>query len=113
LKLSVEFPSVCYREGPAAVARLAAAIERIGYDHIDIFDHVVMGIPMEGRPAGPYNPAMPILEALTALAYLAALTTRVTLGTEVLVLPQRQPTLVAKQVSTLDTLSGGRMRLGV
>jgi len=50
LKLSVEFPSVCYREGPAAVGRLATAIERIGYDHIDIFDHVVMGIPMEGRP---------------------------------------------------------------
>ena len=113
MKLSVEFPSVCYREGPAAVSRLAAAIDRIGYDHIDIFDHVVMGIPMEGRPPGPYNPAMPILEALTALAYLAAVTTRVTLGTEVLVLPQRQPTLVAKQVSTLDTLSGGRMRLGI
>ncbi len=68
---------------------------------------------MEGRPPGPYNPAMPILEALTALAYMAAVTTRVTLGTEVLVLPQRQPALVAKQVSTLDTLSGGRMRLGV
>ena len=48
-----------------------------------------------------------------ALAYMAAVTTRVTLGTEVLVLPQRQPTLVAKQVSTLDTLSGGRVRLGV
>jgi len=113
LKLSVEFPSVSYREGPAAVGRLAGAIERIGYDHIDIFDHVVMGIPVEGRPPGPYNPAMPILEALTALAYLAAITTRVTLGTEVLVLPQRHPALVAKQVSTLDTLSGGRMRLGV
>ncbi len=48
-----------------------------------------------------------------ALSYIAAVTTRVTLGTEVLVLPQRQPTLVAKQVSTLDTLSGGRVRLGV
>ncbi len=113
MKLSVEFPSVAYREGPQAVARLAQAIERAGYDHIDIFDHVVMGIPGEGRPAGPYNPAMPILEALTALAYIAAVTTRVTLGTEVLVLPQRQPALVAKQVSTLDTLSGGRVRLGV
>src|SRR5262249_22448477 len=44
---------------------------------------------------------------------MAAVTTRVTLGTEVLVLPQRHPTLVAKQVSTLDTLSGGRVRLGV
>ena len=113
MKLSVEFPSVAYREGPEAVQRLARAIERIGYDHIDIFDHVVMGHPIEGRPPGPYNPAMPILEALMTLAHLAAVTTRVTLGTEVLVLPQREPTLVAKQVSTLDTLSGGRVRLGV
>jgi probable F420-dependent oxidoreductase len=113
MKLTVEFPSVSYREGPAAVAGLARAIEQIGYDHIDIFDHVIMGVPIEGRPRGPYNPAMPIHEALTALAYLAAVTSRVTLGTEVLVLPQRQPALVAKQVSTLDTLSGGRIRLGV
>ena len=113
MKLSVEFPSVSYREGPEAVMRLARAIERIGYDHIDIFDHVVMGIPIEGRPRGPYNPTMPILEPLTTLAYLAAATSRVTLGTEVLVLPQRQPALVAKQVSTLDMLSGGRVRLGV
>jgi probable F420-dependent oxidoreductase len=113
MKLSVEFPSVAYREGPEAVQRLARAIERIGYDHIDIFDHVVMGHPIEGRPLGPYSPGMPILEALMTLAHLAAVTTRVTLGTEVLVLPQREPTLVAKQVSTLDTLSGGRVRLGV
>src|SRR3989449_2630163 len=113
MKLSVEFPSVAYREGPAAVLRLGKAIEEIGYDHIDIFDHVVMGHPIAGRPPGPYNPAMPILEPFVTLGYLAAATTRATLGTEVLVLPQRQPTLVAKQVSTLDTLSGGRVRLGV
>jgi len=113
MKLSVEFPSVSYREGPAAVTGLARAIERIGYDHIDVFDHVVMGVPIEGRPRGPYNPAMPILEAFMALAHIAAVTSRVTFGTEVLVLPQRQPALVAKQVSTLDTLSGGRVRLGI
>src|SRR5882672_9218601 len=113
MKLSVEFPSVSYREGPPAVARMARAIEQIGYDHIDVFDHVVMGYPIAGRPPGPYTPTMPILEALMTLSYVAAITTRVTLGTEVLVLPQRHPTLVAKQVSTLDTLSGGRVRLGV
>jgi probable F420-dependent oxidoreductase len=113
MNLSVEFPSVSYREGPEAVLRLARALERIGFDHIDIFDHVVMGHPIDGRPPGPYNPAMPILEALMTLSYIAAVTTRVTLGTEVLVLPQREPTLVAKQVSTLDTLAGGRVRLGV
>jgi probable F420-dependent oxidoreductase len=104
---------VSYREGPGAVLRLARAIEQIGYDHIDVFDHVVMGHPIEGRAPGPYQATMPILEALMALAYIAAGTSRVTLGTEVLVLPQRHPTLVAKQVSTLDTLSGGRVRLGV
>ncbi|MGH7356466.1 MAG: LLM class F420-dependent oxidoreductase [Candidatus Rokuibacteriota bacterium] len=113
MKLSVEFPSVAYREGPGAVARLTRAVEQIGYDHIDVFDHVVMGYPIAGRPVGPYTPTMPILEALMTLAHLAAITSRVTLGTEVLVLPQRHPTLVAKQVSTLDTLSGGRVRLGV
>jgi len=113
MKLSVEFPSVSYREGPEAVQRMARALERIGFDHIDIFDHVVMGHPIEGRPPGPYNAGMPILEALMTLGYIAAVTTRVTLGTEVLVLPQRQPVVVAKQISTLDTLSGGRVRLGV
>src|SRR5215468_9270701 len=113
MKLTVEFPSVSYREGPQGVMRLAQAIEQIGYDHSDMFDHVVMGFPMEGRPPGPYPAQMPILEALMVLSYMAAVTTRVGLGTEVLVLPQRHPTLVAKQVSTLDTLSGGRVRLGV
>src|SRR5262245_9428150 len=113
MKLTVEFPSVSYREGPKGVMRLAEAIEQIGYDHIDMFDHVVMGYPMAGREPGPYPAQMPILEAFMALSYMAAVTTRVGLGTEVLVLPQRHPTLVAKQVSTLDTLSGGRVRLGI
>jgi probable F420-dependent oxidoreductase len=113
VKLSIEFPSVAYREGSDAVRRLAQAIERIGYDHIDVFDHVVMGFPLDGRPTGPYPATMPVLEPLMMLAHVAAVTSRVTLGTEVLVLPQREPTLVAKQVSTLDTLSNGRVRLGV
>jgi probable F420-dependent oxidoreductase len=113
MKLTVEFPSVSYREGPEAVRQFARAVEQIGYDHIDVFDHVVMGHPMEGRPPGPYQATMPILEALMLLSHIAAVTSRVGLGTEVLVLPQRHPTLVAKQVSTLDTLSGGRVRLGV
>src|SRR2546427_3962117 len=113
MKLSVEFPSVSYREGHEAVRRFAREVERIGYDHIDVFDHVVMGYPVEGRPKGPYPATMPILEALIVIAQIAAVTSRITIGTEVLVLPQRHPTLVAKQVSTLDTLSGGRVRLGV
>jgi probable F420-dependent oxidoreductase len=113
LKLAVEFPSVIYREGPDAVARLGRALEEIGFDEIDVFDHVVMGHPVPGRPESRYRATMPLLEALTTLGFLAAATRRIGLGTEVLVLPQRPPVLVAKQVATLDTLSGGRMRLGV
>ena len=113
MKLSVEFPSVAYREGGAGVAKLAKAIEDIGFDQLDVFDHVVMGYPTDTRDAPRYPPQMPILEALMALSYVAAATSRIGLGTEVLVLPQRQPVLVAKQISTLDTLSGGRVRLGI
>lgn len=113
MHLSVEFPSVAYREGPARVADLARAIEQIGYDDLAVFDHVVMGHSTDTRRAPMYPPQMPILEALVTLGFAAAVTERVSLSTEVLVLPQRQAVLVAKQVSTLDTLSGGRMRLGV
>ncbi|MDP6374427.1 MAG: LLM class F420-dependent oxidoreductase [Pseudomonadales bacterium] len=113
MKLSVEFPSVAYREGPEAVIRLARAIEEIGYDQLDVFDHVLMGYPTDDRPAPMYPAEMPILEALMTLSYAAAVTSRIGLGTEVLVLPQRQPVLVAKQISTLDTLSSGRVRLGI
>ncbi len=113
MKLAVEFPSVAYREGAGAVAKMAKGIEDIGYDQIDVFDHVVMGYDVDGREPSRYPAQMPILEALMMLSYLAAHTTRVGLGTEVLVLPQRQPVLVAKQISTLDTLSGGRVRLGI
>ena len=113
MRLTVEFPSVVHRDGPADIARLATAIEEIGYDEIDIFDHVVMGHPHPDRESGPYPANMPILEALVTLGFIAAVTQRVGLGTEVLVLPQRQPVLTAKQFSTLDTLSGGRVRVGV
>ncbi|MGF1596788.1 MAG: LLM class F420-dependent oxidoreductase [Acidimicrobiales bacterium] len=113
MKLSVEYPSVAFREGPAKVLELGRAIEEIGYDEIAVFDHVLMGYPTDTRPAPMYPPQMPILEAVVLLSQLAAVTERVGLSTEVLVLPQRQPVLVAKQFSTLDTLSGGRVRLGV
>ena len=113
MRLTVEFPSVIHRNGPAEIARLAKAIEDLGYDEIDIFDHVVMGHPHPDRESGPYPANMPILEALVTLGFIAAVTERVGLGTEVLVLPQRQPVLAAKQLATLDTLSGGRVRAGV
>ena len=113
MKISIEFPSVVYREGSEGILKLARAIESIGYDELDMFDHVVMGYPTESRKAPIYPPQMPILEALMTLGFIASATSTIALGTEVLVLPQRQPVLVAKQISTLDILSGGRMRIGV
>ena len=113
MKLTVEFPSVSYRWGPEGVIKLAQAVEEIGYDQLDMFDHVVMGHATETRPAPMYPPQMPIMEAIVMLSFIAAATRTIGLGTEVLVLPQRNPTLTAKQISTLDTLSGGRVRLGV
>lgn len=113
MRLSVVFPSVMYREGPDGVARLMRGIEDVGFDELAMFDHVLMGHETESRPAPYYPPTMPILEALMTLSFAASATERIGLGTGVLVLPQRQVALVAKQVATLDTLSGGRVRLGV
>ena len=113
MKISVVFPSVMYREGSSGVTHLIQGIEQIGYDGLDMFDHVVMGYPTENRRAPFYSPQMSIMEAFMLLSYASALTSTIGLGTGVLVLPQRQPALVAKQVATLDSLSGGRFRLGV
>jgi len=113
MKLTVDFPSVAFREGPARVLDFGRALEAIGYDEIAVFDHVVMGYPTDDRKGPRYPPQMPILEAVVLMGQLAAVTERIGLSTEVLVLPQRQPVLVAKQISTIDLMSGGRVRLGV
>ena len=86
MHLSVEFPSVAYREGPEAVIKMAQAIESIGFDQLDVFDHVVMGHDHPSRESSRYPAGMPILEALMMLSYAAAVTKRIGLGTEVLVL---------------------------
>lgn len=113
MKLTVDYPSVAFREGPAKVFELAKALEDIGYDEIAVFDHVVMGYATDDRPGPRYPPKMPVLEAVVLMAQLAVVTERIGLATEVLVLPQRQPVLVAKQISTIDLMSQGRVRLGV
>ena len=113
MKIGVVFPNVMYREGPEGVRKLLRGIEAIGYHEISMFDHVVMGYPTATRRKPFYSPTMPIMEAFTMLSFAAAVTDRIGLGTGVLVLPQRQITLVARQVASIDTLSGGRVRLGV
>lgn len=111
--LAVELGSVSPALGAAETLDLARAIEEDGFDEVDLFDHVTMGHPTATRPPAKYPARMAILEPLVTLGAIAARTRRIRLGVEVLVLPQRQPALVAKQVATLDVLSGGRVRLGV
>jgi probable F420-dependent oxidoreductase len=102
--------------GAAAAATdlldLAQVVEALGFDEIDLGDHVTIGRPLPGRPL-PNPPAAALLEPLVALGAISAVTRRIRLGTGVLILPQRQPALVAKQVATLDRLSNGRLRLAV
>jgi probable F420-dependent oxidoreductase len=92
---------------PDALARRARAAEGAGFESLWVGDHIAL--PFDA--ADP--PAQPRLEAVTALAHLAALTSRVRLAIGVIVLPQRQPVLLAKQLTTIDVLSKGRLIIGV
>jgi probable F420-dependent oxidoreductase len=89
---------------PGVLARRARLAEEAGFESLWVGDHIAL-------PAGEGNP--PRLEAMIALTYLAAVTSRVRLGVGLIVLPQRQPVLLAKQVSSLDVLSGGRLTVAV
>lgn len=91
---------------PDALVGLAEAAERLGYRTLYLPDHLLPPAPYGDTYGGVYEP-------LVTLAHLAARTTTIRLGTSVLVLPLRSPFVVAKQVATLDRLSGGRVVLGV
>ncbi len=92
----------------------AQAAEDLGYDHLLAYDHVV-GADTTNRPnwRGPYTLHSLFHEVLILFGYLAGLTRRIELVTGILILPQRQTVLVAKQAAEVDVLSGGRFRLGI
>jgi probable F420-dependent oxidoreductase len=96
---------------PDAAARVGALAESLGYDSLWAGEHVV--VPSPRVAPSPMEPDEPILDPLVALAHVAAHTKRVLLGTGVIILPQRNPVVLAKQVASLDVVSGGRLILGV
>jgi probable F420-dependent oxidoreductase len=96
---------------PRAAAEVAQLAERLGYDSLWAGEHVVL--PSPRVDPSPMEPEEPILDPLVALAHVAAHTERVLLGTGVILLPQRNPLVLAKQVASLDVLSGGRLILGI
>jgi probable F420-dependent oxidoreductase len=105
-ELRVVLPDESPAMEPARLTELAVAAERLGYGAVLLPDHLL--------PPGPYGPRYGgVYEPLTTLAFLAAATERIRLGMSVLVLPLREPFLVAKQAATVHRLSGGRLTLGV
>jgi probable F420-dependent oxidoreductase len=97
--------------GPAVTRRIARRAEEMGYSSWWAGEHVVLPSPRTAD--SPMDPRDPILDPLVHLSYVAACTEAMELGTAVVILPQRNPVVLAKQVATLDVLSGGRLLLGV
>lgn len=104
---------------PAFIAEIAELADRLGYDSLQVTDHLVM--PVEYSSIYPYNttgrmaasPDDDYYEPLSLLGYLVGRTSRIRLGTSVLVAPYRNPVVTAKQLACLDNLSGGRLVLGL
>jgi len=114
MQVGAVFPQLEIGADPDVIARYARTLEELGYDHLVIFDHV-LGADST-RPegwTGTYDHRSLFHEPLVVYGYLAAVTKRLRLATAVLVLPQRQTALVAKQAAEVDLLSGGRVILGV
>lgn len=115
MKIGAIFPHQEIGSDPAVIRDWAQAAEELGYGSILAYDHVI-GAVHEGRePAlwGPYTEEDAFHEPFVLFGYFAACTKKVDLATGILILPQRQTVLVAKQAAQVDVLSGGRLRLGV
>jgi probable F420-dependent oxidoreductase len=120
MKIGVVLPQQEIGMDASAIREWAVALERLGVAEIEAFDHVLGGdpahwadVPPRGFQRPPYTTADAFHEPLVLFAHLAAVTSTIGFATSVLVLPQRQTALVAKQAAEVDVLSGGRLRLGV
>lgn len=114
MKIGVVYPQIELAGNPEAVRRIGRAAEELGYAHLLAYDHVV-GATHDREPKlwGPYTDRDPFHDPFILFAYLAGQTQRIEFVTGVIILPQRQTALVAKQVADLDLLSGERLRFGV
>lgn len=120
MKIGVHLANGGVWASPETIVPLGVRAEELGFDSLWVSDHVVVPSKIDESkypygPPGTFSPdtSQNYFESFAVLAFLAGRTSRVQLGTSVLVLPQRQPLVVAKQWATLDALSGGRTILGV
>lgn len=114
MKIGVIYPQKELNGDPQAVRDIGVAVEHMGFDYLVGYDHV-LGASHDREPPlqGPYNEDDPFHDPFVMFAYLAALTERLEFVTGILILPQRQTALVARQAADLDLLCGERFRLGI
>jgi probable F420-dependent oxidoreductase len=115
MQIGAVYPQIELSGDPSAVRRLGLAVEELGFDYLLAYDHVLGAVHANRTPplTGPYTEHDPFHDPLVMFAYLAGITERLQFATGILILPQRQTVLVARQAADLDLLSGGRLRLGV
>jgi probable F420-dependent oxidoreductase len=114
VKIGVTFPQIEFGNDAHAMRDYAQTVEALGFSHILAYDHVLGANP--NRPGGwngPYTYQNPFHEPFLLFSHMAAVTQKIGFITGVIILPQRQTALVAKQAASLDVLSGGRLRLGI
>ena len=115
MKIGAVFPHLEIGSDPVVLRDWAQAAEDLGYSHVLAYDHVLGAEHANREPKlwGPYTEESAFHEPFVLFGYFAACTSRLELVTGVIILPQRQTALVAKQAAEVDILSGGRLRLGV
>ncbi len=117
LSLGAVYPQTELHGNPLALDLIGRQVEAMGFDYLLMYDHVVGAEHADRDPPlwdiGPYTDRHPFHEPLVAFAYLSGITRRLGFATGVLILPQRQTVLVAKQAAEVALLSGDRLRLGV
>ena len=114
MKVGLVYPQTEYGDDPSAVKDYAQTAEQLGFNHILAYEHVLGANPIrEGGFSGFYTYKDPFLSPFLLFSFMAGITQQIKFTTGVVILPQRQTALVAKQAATLDVLSGGRLRLGI
>jgi probable F420-dependent oxidoreductase len=115
MQIGAVYPQTELGGDPEAVRRFGRAVEELGYDHLLAYDHVLGAVHADREPPlmGPYTEHDPFHDPLVMFAHLAAITEHIGFISGIIILPQRQTVLVARQAADVDLLSGGRLRLGV